>query len=66
MLIGMLALLALSHLPPAWMVLPAAALLAVLLGMHRNSRVLLFAVFGFIWAWWYAQHLLAMRLTPAL
>lgn len=66
MLVGILALLAFPGLPAPSAILPVSLFLTILLSLHRHSRILLFAVFGFVWAWWSAQHLLAMRLTPDL
>jgi competence protein ComEC len=66
MLIGMLALLALPQLPPAWEVILVAGSLTALLSSYPKTRFLLFAVFGFTWTWWCAQHQLATRLSPEL
>ena len=62
MLGGMLCLLLLPALPPVWIVLFAAAPLTVFFSWQRRIRFLLFAAFGFVWAWCCAQHLLANRL----
>ncbi|MGH8369493.1 MAG: DNA internalization-related competence protein ComEC/Rec2, partial [Gammaproteobacteria bacterium] len=64
MLIGMLAVLVSPHLPPGWLVLLVAGSLTALFSIRQDTRFLLFAVLGFTWAWWCAQHLLATRLTP--
>lgn len=66
MLMGMLVLLANTHLPPAWEVVFVAGILTALFSIHRKLRFLLFAVFGFLWVWCCAQHLLATRLAPGL
>lgn len=66
MLIGILALLVMPRLPPAWTVMLAAGLLTALFSVHQKTRFLLFAAFGFTWAWWCAHGLLAARLAPEL
>ncbi|HET7650449.1 MAG TPA: DNA internalization-related competence protein ComEC/Rec2 [Gammaproteobacteria bacterium] len=66
MLTGMLALLAFSILPPAWTVVLAGMMLTILLSIRRETRVLLFGVFGFVWFWWCVQHQLIERLAPQL
>lgn len=64
MLGGMLCLLLLPSLPPVWVVLPLAASLIPVFRFDRRCRFLLFALFGFVWAWYSAQHLLVARLRP--
>ncbi|HET7921596.1 MAG TPA: DNA internalization-related competence protein ComEC/Rec2 [Gammaproteobacteria bacterium] len=66
MLLGMLALLWFRQLPPAGLVVSILLPLTLLLALRRETRFLLFAVFGFAWVWLAAQQTLDHRLIPQL